>query len=121
MIVRILNIIRIVSNQMHKSATMVGLFLMTLLIMLSTVAAIPISNVNLFSNAMASEKNSDKNDNTQKYESYYSTIMINTEQIMRISIIISNRIKHSHVIVTTMVMIMDIMIKKYLITIVMRI
>ena len=73
MIVRILNIIRIVSNQACiKSATMVGLFLMTLLVMLSTVAAIPISNVNLFSNAMASEKNSDKNDNTQKYESYYS-------------------------------------------------
>lgn len=57
---------------MHKSAITIGLFLMASLIMVSTVAAIPIGNMNLFSNAMASEKNSNKNDNSQKYESYYS-------------------------------------------------
>ena len=59
---------------MHKSAYKFGLFLMASLIMLSTVgAAIPKGNMNLFSDAMASEKNSDKNDNYQEYEkSYYS-------------------------------------------------
>jgi hypothetical protein len=35
-------------------------------------AAIPMSNMNLFSDAMASGKHSDKNDNYQEYESYYS-------------------------------------------------
>ncbi|MGZ5500474.1 MAG: hypothetical protein ACXWEW_04925 [Nitrososphaeraceae archaeon] len=41
--------------------------------MLSTVvAAIPMSNMNLFSDAMASGKHSDKNDNYHEYESYYS-------------------------------------------------
>ncbi|MGZ5548009.1 MAG: hypothetical protein ACXWFZ_08670 [Nitrososphaeraceae archaeon] len=41
--------------------------------MLSTVgAAIPMGNMNLFQNAMATEKNSDKYDNSQGYESYYS-------------------------------------------------
>jgi hypothetical protein len=43
------------------------------LIMLSTVvAAIPMSNMNLFSYAMASGKNSDKYENYQEHESYYS-------------------------------------------------
>jgi hypothetical protein len=40
--------------------------------MLSTVGAIPMGNMNLFSDAMASGKHSDKNDNYQEYESYYS-------------------------------------------------
>ena len=53
---------------------MFGLFLMASLIMLSTVgAAIPMGNMNLFSDAMASGKHSDKYDNSQEYEkSYYS-------------------------------------------------
>jgi hypothetical protein len=47
---------------------------MTSLIVLSTVtAAIPMNNMNLFSDAMASGKYPDKNDNYQEYEkSYYS-------------------------------------------------
>jgi hypothetical protein len=58
---------------MYKSAYKFGLFLMASLIMLSTVAAIPMGNMNLFENAMASGKNSDKNDNSHEYEkSYYS-------------------------------------------------
>ena len=59
---------------MHKSAYKFRLFLMGSLIVLSTVtAAIPMSNTNLFSDAMASGKYPDKNDNYQEYEkSYYS-------------------------------------------------
>jgi len=45
---------------------------MASLIMLSTVGAIPMGNMNLFSDAMASGKHSDKNDNYQDYENYYS-------------------------------------------------
>ena len=59
---------------MHKAVYKFGLFLMASLIMLSTLAAaIPMGNINLFSDVMASGKNSDKNDNSQEYEkSYYS-------------------------------------------------
>ena len=59
---------------MNKSACKFGLYLMASLIVLSTVAAaIPMSNINLFSDAMASGKHSDKNYNSQEYEkSYYS-------------------------------------------------
>jgi hypothetical protein len=59
---------------MYKSAYKLRLFLIASLIVLSTVtAAIPMGNINLFQNAMASEKHSDKNDNSQEYEkSYYS-------------------------------------------------
>ena len=57
---------------MQKLATMFGFVLMASLIMLSTVGAIPMGNMNLFSDAMASGKHSDKNDNYQEYESYYS-------------------------------------------------
>jgi hypothetical protein len=39
--------------------------------MLSTLATLN-DNINLFSNAMASEKKSDKYDNTKEYENYYS-------------------------------------------------
>ena len=55
---------------MYKSAFKFGLFLMASLIMLSTItAAIPM----FFSDAIASEKHSDKNDNFQEYEkNYYS-------------------------------------------------
>ncbi len=43
---------------MHKSAYKFGLYLMASLIVLSTVAAvIPMSNMNLFENAMAMEMN----------------------------------------------------------------
>jgi hypothetical protein len=45
---------------------------MASLIMLSTIGAAPIGNMNLFSDAMASGKHSDKNDNYQEYENYYS-------------------------------------------------
>jgi hypothetical protein len=57
---------------MQKLATIFGFVLMASLIMLSTVGAIPMGNMNLFSDAMASGKHSDKNDNYQQYESYYS-------------------------------------------------
>ena len=59
---------------MYKSACKFGLYLMASLTVLSMVAAaIPMSNMNLFSDAMASGKHSDKNDNYQEYEkSYYS-------------------------------------------------
>ena len=61
---------------MLKSTTMLGLFLTASLIMLSTVgAAIPIGNINLFSDTIASEINSDIYDNSQEYEkSYYSDV-----------------------------------------------
>ena len=59
---------------MLKSANMFGLFLTASLIMLSTVAAaIPMGNMNLFSDAMASGKHSDRNYNYQEDEkNYYS-------------------------------------------------
>ena len=44
---------------------------MASLIMLSALA-IPMSNMNLFSDAMASGKNHDKYDNYKEYENYYS-------------------------------------------------
>jgi hypothetical protein len=45
----------------------------SLIVLSASVAAIPMGNMNLFSDAMASEKkHSDKNDNYQQYESYYS-------------------------------------------------
>ena len=57
---------------MYKSAYKVGLYLMASLIVLSALA-IPMGNMNLFSDAMASGKNYDKYDNYQEYEkSYYS-------------------------------------------------
>jgi len=57
---------------MHKSAYKFGISLMASLIMLSALA-IPMSNMNLFSDAMASGKHSDRYDNSQEYEkSYYS-------------------------------------------------
>jgi hypothetical protein len=58
---------------MYKSAYKFGLFVMASLIVLSTVTVtIPMGNMNLFSDAMALGKHSDKNDNYQQYESYYS-------------------------------------------------
>ncbi len=46
---------------------------MASLIVLSTVGAIPMGNMNLFSDAIASEKHSDRYDNSQDYEkNYYS-------------------------------------------------
>ena len=59
---------------MLKSAYRFGLVFMASLIVLSTVATtIPMDNMNLFSDAMASGKNSDKYDNSHEYEkSYYS-------------------------------------------------
>ena len=56
---------------MLKSPNMFGFFLMASLIMLSVSEAL-IGNMNLFSDAMASGKHSDKNDNYQEYENYYS-------------------------------------------------
>jgi hypothetical protein len=55
---------------MYKSAYKLRLFLTASLIMLSTVtAAIPM----FFSDAIASGKHSDKNDNYQEYEKSYSS------------------------------------------------
>ena len=56
---------------MLKSATIYGLVLTASLIMLSIVATLN-DNTNLFSNAMGSEKKSDKYENSQEYENYYS-------------------------------------------------
>jgi phosphatidylglycerophosphatase A len=57
---------------MLKSATMFGFFLMATLIMLSVSAAL-IGNMNIFQNAMASGKHSDKNYKYQEDEkNYYS-------------------------------------------------
>ena len=56
---------------MYKSAYKFGLYLMSSLIVLSTIAAIPM----LFSDAIASGKNSDKYDNSHENEkSYYSDV-----------------------------------------------
>jgi hypothetical protein len=41
--------------------------------MLTTVGAIPMGNMNLFSDAMASGKHSDKNDNYQQYEKSFNS------------------------------------------------
>ena len=58
---------------MQKLATMFGFVLMASLIMLSTVGAIPMSNMNLFSDAMASGKHSDRDYKYQEEEKkYYS-------------------------------------------------
>jgi hypothetical protein len=59
---------------MHKSAYKFGLFLMASLTVLSTVAsAIPMSNKNLFENAMAMEMNPNmNNDNSHRYANYES-------------------------------------------------
>ena len=57
---------------MHKSAYKFGISLMASLIVLSALA-IPMGNMNLFSDAMASGKHSDKNDKYQEDEkNYYS-------------------------------------------------
>ena len=57
---------------MYKSAYKVGLYLMASLTVLSALV-IPMDNMNLFSDVMASGKNHDKYDNYQEYEkSYYS-------------------------------------------------
>ena len=56
---------------MYKSAYKFGLYLMASLTVLSALA-IPMSNTNLFSDAMASGKNHDKYDNYKEYENYYS-------------------------------------------------
>lgn len=58
---------------MQKLATMFGFVLMASLIMLSTVGAIPIGNMNLFSDAMASGKHSDKNYKYQEDEKKYNS------------------------------------------------
>ena len=73
MILLILNIIRnCYLTIMLKSANMFGFFLMATLIMLSVSAAL-IGNMNIFSDAMASGKHSDKNDKYQEDEkNYYS-------------------------------------------------
>ena len=59
---------------MYKSAYKFGLYLMASLIVLSTVAAaIPMSNMNLFENAMAMEMNPNmNNDNSRRYANYES-------------------------------------------------
>ena len=67
MILPILNIIRKLVNKYVKSAYKFGLYLMASLIMLSALA-IPMNNMNLFSDAMASGKNHDKYDNYQEYD-----------------------------------------------------
>ena len=72
MILPILNIIRKLVNKYVKSAYKFGLYLMASLIMLSALA-IPMNNMNLFSDAMASGKNHDKYDNYQEYDKrFYS-------------------------------------------------
>ena len=57
---------------MHKSACKFGLYLMASLTVLSTVATVSIGNTNLFENAMASEKYSNKYENSNGYANYES-------------------------------------------------
>ena len=59
---------------MYKSAYKLRLYLMASLIILSTIiAAIPMDNMNLVENAIASEMHSYRYKNSQEYEkSYYS-------------------------------------------------
>ena len=67
MILPILNIIRkLVNKYLYKSAYKVGLYLMASLTVLSALV-IPMDNMNLFSDVMASGKNHDKYDNYQEY------------------------------------------------------
>jgi hypothetical protein len=56
---------------MLKSAIIYGLVLTASLIMLSILATL-IDNINLFSNAMGSEKKSEKYENSHEYKNYYS-------------------------------------------------
>jgi len=56
---------------MLKSAIIYGLVLTASLIMLSTLTTLN-DNTNLFSNAMGSEKKSDRYENSQEYKNYYS-------------------------------------------------
>ena len=71
MILRILNIIEIISNNHAQGSNYVRIFLMASLIMLSVSSAL-IGNMNLFPNAMASGKNAETSENSQEYEIYYS-------------------------------------------------
>jgi len=57
---------------MHNSAYKFELFLMASLIVLSTAASASIGNTNFFENAMASEKYSDKYENSHGYANYES-------------------------------------------------
>ena len=57
---------------MHKSAYKFGLFLMASLTVLSTVASASIGNTNFFENVMASEKYSNKYENSNGYANYES-------------------------------------------------
>ena len=51
--------------------------------MLSTItAAIPMSNMNLFSDATTSGKHSDKNDNYKEFEAIILMMRVTTGQIM---------------------------------------
>jgi hypothetical protein len=115
MILPILDIIIKSVNNMYKSAYKFGLFVMASLIMLSTVAtALPMGNMNLFSDVMTQEKITMNMTIIRNTKAIILTIMINTDQIMVIIIIIKT--SRNKVIATTMVM---KTIKKYLMTIVM--
>ena len=74
MILPILNIIRKLVNKYVQVSNKFGFYLMASLIVLSTVAAaIPMSNMNLFENAMAMEMNPNmNNDNSHRYANYES-------------------------------------------------
>ena len=104
---------------MLKSAIIYGLILTASLIMLSTLATLN-DNTKLFSNAMGSEKKSDRYENSQEYKNYYSNGNQYTpdsyyyyEQMNQYQ---SQQQQQSYD--TTMVM---IIIRKYLIAIVMKI
>ena len=105
---------------MHKSACKFGLYLMASLTVLSMVAAaIPMSNMNLFSDAMASGKHSDKNDNYQEYEkSYYSD---DNQYTPDYNYYYEPMKQYNNQVMTTTTTMVMIIINKYLITIVMKI
>ena len=99
---------------------------MASLIVLSTVAAaIPMGNMNLFSDAMASGKHSDRNYNYQEDEkNYYSdddTKYSPDYNYYQYYQPMQQQEQQSLLTITTTVMIMTIKIKKYLMTLVMRI
>ncbi len=71
MILRILNIIRIISNKHAEVGNYLRTHFDSFIDNVSTLATLN-DNTKLFSNAMGSEKKSDRYENSQEYKNYYS-------------------------------------------------
>ncbi|HEX7141313.1 MAG TPA: hypothetical protein VF222_02425 [Nitrososphaeraceae archaeon] len=70
---------------MYKSTYNFGLFLMASLILLSIIAAIPMSNMNLFSNVLASGKITDKNYNSLDSHSPAGITFLNSTNVYQVT------------------------------------